>query len=373
MKKAQYQKLKKFCKLLENKELYPLINDIINEYEVTDLTQTTNQNEIVLLCHSGEKISLEIVENKLIFTKHLGNTMIQKDILFPNTHTIQSITIEKRPLGLIITKIDKKYNFSIYDLSEKTVTNLESVTSIYKNITLQQIIPQINDKDKDIHYLFTKLIGTNNQIIHLGNHIDFLGVAPDMTTHLEIHMNLLLGLDIYLTTNQQHGADSKLNREDISQIYKLIDGKDKISRIYDLYNGIINERNKHDIQAIHLGLLSSDSYDLKTQKGISTQIDQLVGSSITKKPKSYYEYLKNFLENNFYAPCNDLDSREELLNSINETRTLLKSSKQNQEENSKENTNVKELINTKEKENHPKINPKRLIKKLFVPFQKKET
>lgn len=277
MKKGLYQKLKKYSNLLENKELYPLINDIINEYKVTDLNQERNQNKIILSCHNREKISLEIVENKLIFTNCIKNTIVQKDIIFPNTHSVQSISIEKRPQGLIITKIDKKYNVPAFSTTEKTITNLESVISVYKNTTLQRIIPKIDSQNEEIHHIFQILIGTNEQIVYLGNHIDFLGVAPNMTTYLEICNRVLVGYDACLADDTSY---SKSNQVDISKIYDSVSGKDRIARIYDLYHGIITERNKQDIQAIDSELLTRNAFDLKTKIGITSKIEQLVGPAI---------------------------------------------------------------------------------------------
>ena len=69
----------------------------------------------------------------------------------------------------------------------------------------------------------------------------------------------------------------KINGEDISYIYDVVNGTDKIYRIYDLYNGTINERNSDDIFSIHLGLLRKAAFGYKEINGINAKENEICG------------------------------------------------------------------------------------------------
>ena len=81
-----------------------------------------------------------------------------------------------------------------------------------------------------------------------------------------------------------------LNGRDISNIY-LLKGQNIINRIYNLYQGIINEENISDLENIGQGILNEEAYDLKELKGIKTRENSLVGYPLANDE----EYLRNYL------------------------------------------------------------------------------
>lgn len=107
-----------------------------------------------------------------------------------------------------------------------------------------------------------------------------------------------------------------LNGQDISRIYDTVDGKDKLYRIYDLYKWIINSRNENDINAINLGLLNSDAYDLMSLKEITEKEDLLVGESSQKYSEEYIDYIKEMLNDKFGYTGNIDLSRETIVTGI---------------------------------------------------------
>jgi len=92
-----------------------------------------------------------------------------------------------------------------------------------------------------------------------------------------------------LTTNNKYSNITFINGEDYSNIYDIVDGYDKLYRIYDLYNGRINERNKQDINAIELGFIKKDAYDLKSLLGIKEKEDFLIGTSNFEETHDYLD------------------------------------------------------------------------------------
>lgn len=78
-------------------------------------------------------------------------------------------------------------------------------------------------------------------------------------------------------TDSPYSTYTKINGEDISYIYDVVNGTDKIYRIYDLYNGTINERNSDDIFSIHLGLLRKVAFGYKEINGINAKENEICG------------------------------------------------------------------------------------------------
>ena len=73
-----------------------------------------------------------------------------------------------------------------------------------------------------------------------------------------------------------------LNGDDISNLYNYVNGNDRLYRVYDLYNGIINNRNSKDIQNISNNILPPEAFGYKNASGITEQEDLLVGESLIK-------------------------------------------------------------------------------------------
>lgn len=101
----------------------------------------------------------------------------------------------------------------------------------------------------------------------------------NMKTTFESHFKTLLkpvdSLRWY--TDSPYSTYTKIDGEDISYIYDVVNGTDKIYRIYDLYNGIINERNIDDIFSIHLGLLRKSALGYKEINGITAKENEICG------------------------------------------------------------------------------------------------
>ena len=186
---------------------------------------------------------------------------------------------------------------------------------------MKQLYPYLEVEKNNMAALFTRLIGTNTQIYSLGTRVDFLGIIPDVTTYFETHINKQnLISKTKLNKNLSNlAAYTIINLQDVTDLYGPVQGKGQIARIYDLYNGIINERNTEDINMIHQRKLSEDAFDLKRAFGITEQEESIVGSSITPIPTTYYEQATKLINDKFYTKCTDLSNREELLQRIKRT------------------------------------------------------
>ena len=113
-------------------------------------------------------------------------------------------------------------------------------------------------------------------------------------------MNYYVNCDgIRKITNNISLTQTYLNDEYYSRFYGMVDGPDKLYRVFDLYKGIINPRNENDVKCIHLGYLSQDAYDLKGLKEITEKEDSLVGKTLEMVSEEYINYLKKFLYEKF--------------------------------------------------------------------------
>ena len=119
----------------------------------------------------------------------------------------------------------------------------------------------------------------------------------NMKTTFESHFKTLLkpvdSLRRY--ADSPYSTYTKINGEDISYIYDIVTGSDKIYRIYDLYNGIINERNSYDIFLINLGLLRKSSLGYKEINGITAKENEICGECKKRLSSQEITFIYNLI------------------------------------------------------------------------------
>ena len=343
-------KMYHYCNLLKNKCLTREIKEYLTGYVVEVTDNKLKTNEINLINNLGNRIEI-IFMNNYFSMKKINKNSVEKTIIYPYEHTtdqvpyssllMQQRIIEKRENGLLVKELEKHYNRSpkynneiiLTDLTEERYTyTKESAQKLFKDLSFEKITPE---------YFLLKTEQLEICFNPLYNSCDYSSIFE---SHTNYHHNLIRE-NIY--PNQTY-----LNSEDVTKIYDLIDGENKIYRIYDLYQGIINLRNQEDINSINLGLLSQDSYDLVTLRGITTKENYLIGSS-HKETEEYYNFLKKLFKTKFkYQKEFNLD-RDTILKIIN---YQLKS----EITPPKEYTNIDKLI---EKKHKKKI--KKLLRNIF--------
>ena len=297
MKEEQYNKLKTLSKLLEDKDIQSIVSEITEGYELSE------EDYFVFTTENNDKITLVLDENNnLKFEKHnIDGLNIQKVGEGP---IINEINYEVRPNGIIITRITKIYDYSRFSQEKKYVVDLFSESYVLTNKTLNRIHPEvILDKGYNLEEL--------NKIIDMTTIKD----TADLATTFETHMKSYAPFDgVRKAASTIYTNHTYLNGEDVSYIYDIVEGPDKLLRIYDLYNGIINKRNIHDVQSINLGLLRDSAYHLKEASGIMAQEDELVSNNISLR-EFYHQYIKVF---QWMSPSGEviLDSRDSLIKSI---------------------------------------------------------
>ncbi len=234
-------KLKSMLK--DNKNVF---KDIINDMTIKSL----RGNNIIFSDSKGNEITAEINGSDIIFRFDDKRDVVVNLFQGDRNKSVKIIEIVKevRDSGCVIEVIEKKYDFSI-ESEEKVLVDLVSDRYIF-------------NKDVSIY-------NTNN-----------FEQLCKMKTTFESHFKTLIKPNdsIRWYTDSPYSTYTKINGKDISYIYDIVTGTDKIYRIYDLYNGIINERNSNDIFSIHLGLLRKSAFGYKEINGITAKENEICGN-----------------------------------------------------------------------------------------------
>ncbi len=249
------------------------------------------QNGEWIICFEGSNeshIMLSISFNKLSIMKNTDSKA--ERIAIDENLLLTDRVIDKRQNGIVYLIIQKQFAPSdrfnqivLTDLVEQRFTfTREKINSSVKNVDFDNI---------RLTNLLLKLRMLESKV-DLKNQSDFYS---EFSTHMNYYLNCDGGRKI---KDNIYPTRTYLNGEEVSNIFD-VDGPDKLYRIFDLYNGIINPRNETDINSINLGFLSQDAFNFKELKGISEQEDSLVGTPLVNVADTYANYLKEFFEQKF--------------------------------------------------------------------------
>lgn len=281
-----------FCNLNNLDTLNEEIEKIVEGYEVIDIVN--NGNLIYSLQDkNNNKIILTAAKNGLTIKKDLGN----KDF----SNFSEYIFIDSSKLILTKKVVESHSDGLVYCV-------------IKKHFTKNHIFNMECVLDGLIEQRYTLKTETLNE---LKENVD-LKTFCNYYTEFSTFMNKFMRMESTprLTKDNKYSTRTYLNNEDISSIYDIVDGPDKLYRVYDLYNGKINERNERDIIAINYGFLSPDAFDYKGLRGITEKENNLIGIDLSENQTDYVNYLTKLFDDKFgYKGQINLD-RESLLRGI---------------------------------------------------------
>ncbi len=209
---------------------------------------------------------------------------------------LTEIVKEKRQNGCIIDRIVRLYGYS--SLAPNEIVLLDILSKRYafiKDVSFEDISDDFLENESLIKNVF------------------------------ESHMKTVIRStnDLRWLTSSKVSSNTKLNGTDISDLYDIVEGKDKISRIYDLYKGVINKQNSMDILAIHLGLLKKNSFGYKEISGISAQEDIICGKKKAKINDKDELFITDFIQNRIgYEKPFDCTSVKSLIEAITYNDTV---------------------------------------------------
>lgn len=275
---------------------------------IPERTRILSDNEIVCkyINDKSEKITLTIFEKELIFEKDgKDRKEIIKIIEGPDEKCnpmINKFICEKRERGIIITETREYYDWTQFTAKEKLPADLYEYRYVFGNDNIKAIYDNITP----VQFEF---INKNN--INLINYN-----SADFRTDFEVHMKTYRrSFEGVVFTDGMYSVIAKFNDKDVSFCYDLVDGPDKIKRVHDLYNGIINEDNKDDIKAMNLDLMYTDGFDLRSYLGFTDKEDVFLGDPL-EPTEEYKNETKRILKSRTGYDGEIKYDRDSLLNCI---------------------------------------------------------
>lgn len=242
--------------LIKNKNVFA---DIINDMTIKTLRDDT----ITFVDFKWNEIIAMIDDSNILFKFDDKKSIVVNLPQDDNNEYVKVIDVrkEERDNGCIIEVIEKYYDF-IRELEDEKV-----------------LVDLVSNK-----YVFDK----NVSIDDINNFEQLYKMKTTFESHFKTLRKPVGSLRRY--TDSPYSTYTKINGEDISYIYDAVNGTDKIYRIYDLYNGTINERNSDDLFSIHLGLLRKTAFAYKEINGINAKENEICGNC-----KKNYQHKKAHL------------------------------------------------------------------------------
>ncbi|MBE6154379.1 MAG: hypothetical protein E7163_02220 [Firmicutes bacterium] len=251
------------CSIMKIECIKNEVENILSGYVCEGKLLNGFRQKEIIFNKGGYKATVNLQDNSitiLIVSKNgLERIKINDDLIL--NHEILKSESDK----FIFTVVNKVFCSSkrfgnkvvLSDLSESKYILLKNKNLSKYNITLNEIYVKIKNLN-----IKRKLSG-----------------IATICSNFSVHMNFYYpgdgGREIVAFPGSTR---TEFNGEDVSYLYDIIDGEDKIYRIYDLYRGVINSRNVQDINAIRLGIMPSLGFNLWNKKYMDAQEEFLLSS-----------------------------------------------------------------------------------------------
>lgn len=288
--KLELERAYRFCKLLKIDCIKSEIESHLNGYVIDSIERKNGEWNCSLTDKKNNYITLTISFNKISILKCTDDSAeriaVEEDLLL--SHRI----VEKRPKGIIYSIIQKQFGASRRFQNEVVLVDLIEQRNVFVKDNIECLLGNIDFQNDRLSKCLLKL----RMLEHKTNLKEQADYSSEFSTHMNYYVNWEGGRQI---TDNIYPTRTYLNGEEISKIYDVDNGPDKLYRIFDLYSGIINGRDEKDLNLINLGFLSKDAYDLKGLKGITEHENFLVGKSQKSVSDEYINYLKKMLNEKF--------------------------------------------------------------------------
>ena len=289
-KNDQLQRAYKFCFLLKNEAIKYEIENYLNGYFLNDIKLQNGKFECYFFNEQNDKISLSISPSEIHLYKHKDNELSR--ITIREDQILEEIKVEKRKKGVIYTEIKKRFAKSNRFQNNTVLVDLIEDTYVFSKDKINKIIDKDDFSEAKLLYILLKI-----KRVSMENDLkDICDLHNRFSTHMNYYFNWEGGRQI---KDNIYPTKTYLNGEEISSIFDVNDGPDKLYRVYDLYRGIINPRNEFDITAINLGFLSPDAFDYRNLKKITEQEDDLIGKKYSEMSNNYINYLSKLFDDKF--------------------------------------------------------------------------
>lgn len=294
-----------YSQLLKIECIKKEVEEFIKGFTIKDIKLQKGTVECLFENNNGETIYLGISlkENVLIFLKKKDNLI--EYVKIDNNLLLVHEIIEKRPNGIIYSIIKKMFDISNKFKNAYVLVDLVEQRFVFSRETLELFLNNCDFDNTKLSVYSLKIRKKENKV-----QCDYF---TEFSTHMNNYATLKTGRKI---KDNIYPTKTYLNGDEVSAIFDINDGEDRLYRIYDLYNGIINPRNENEICAINLGLLTPDSYNLKALRGITEMEDSIVGKSLINEDEKYLKYLKEMLYKRIGFKGNLELNRDSILSAI---------------------------------------------------------
>ena len=193
--------------------------------------------------------------------------------------------------------------------NKNVLVDLIEDSYVFSRDKINRIIDREDFSDVRLMYILLKIKKASME----NDLKDICDLHNRFSTHMNTYVQCRSGRTI---KDNIYPTRTYLNGEEFSSLFDINDDADKLYKVYDLYNGLINTRNENDINSINLGFLSEDVFGFRKLKGITSQEDELVGRSNLEVSNDYINYLSKLFYDKFGYKGEIKTDRESLLKGI---------------------------------------------------------
>lgn len=289
-KKYHLESVYRFCALLKIEAIKEEIDSFLVGYSLDDIKLQNGKFECEFSNANNNTISLSISPREIYLNRYNDNVLssitIREDLI------LRQVDIEKRENGVIYKEIQKQFAPSNRFKNKNVLVDLIEDSYVFSRDKINRIIEKDDFNDIRLMYILLKIKKASMQ-----NELkDICDIHNRFSTHMNNYFQCRNGRPI---KDNIYPTRTYLNGEEFSSLFDVNDSANKLYKVYDLYNGIINARNENDINSIHFGFLSEDAFGFRELKGITNQENELVGRSNLEVSNDYINYLSKFLYEKF--------------------------------------------------------------------------
>ncbi len=297
----------KFCFLLKIEAIKEEIDSFLNGYSLEDIKLENGKFECQFSNDKNNTISLSISPREIHLYRYNDNVL--SSVTIREDQILRQVDVEKRENGVIYKEIQKQFAPSNRFNNKNVLVDLIEDSYVFSKDKINKIIDKEDFSDVRLMYILLKIKKASMEndlkdICDLHNRF-----STHMNTYIQCKGGRLIKDNIYPTRTY-------FNVDEFSSLFDVNDSADKLYKVYDLYNGIINTRNENDINSINLGFLSGDAFGFRELKGITSQEDELVGRSNLEVSNDYINYLSKLFYDKFGYKGEIKTDRENLLKGI---------------------------------------------------------
>lgn len=297
----------RFCFLLKIEAIKAEIDSFLIGYSLEDIKLENGKFECQFSNDKNNTISLSISPREIHLYRYNDNVL--SSVTIREDQILRQVDVEKRENGVIYKEIQKQFAPSNRFKNKNVLVDLIEDSYVFSKDKINKIIDKEDFSDVRLMYILLKIKKAS-----MKNDLkDICDLHNRFSTHMNTYVQCRSGRPI---KDNICPTRTYLNGEEFSSLFDVNDDADKLYKVYDLYNGLINTRNENDINSINLGFLSEDVFGFRELKGITSQEDELVGRSNLEVLNDYINYLSKLFYDKFGYKGEIKTDRESLLKGI---------------------------------------------------------